>query len=107
MHMLININRVVIALFGLASGAYKLSGGAADIEIFAKVGLSARQTAVFGAIQAVAGIALLWTPARLPAAVVLALCNAFASYGLFVAGMQPFGTISIVFVLMAILAARS
>lgn len=107
MHTLILINRFAIALFGLASGGYKLAGGAADIEIFAKVGLSARQTAVFGAVQAIAAIALLWAPARLPAGIVLALCNAFATYALFVAGMQPFGTVSIVFILMAVLAARS
>lgn len=38
---------------------------------------------------------------RTPAALLLAACNAFATLALFVNGVQPFGVLSIVFVLMA------
>jgi hypothetical protein len=100
------VNRYLIALFAFASGAYKGTGGAADIALFARVGLSATAVAVFGAIQALAGAALL-TRARRPAAVVVAACNAFASYALFVGGVQPFGVISLVFVGMALLECRA
>lgn len=52
------------------------------------------------------GAGLLFGRSVGPAALVVAGCNAFASYGLFAAGVQPFGVISILFVVMALLELR-
>ncbi len=105
MRRLLVVNRWAIALFGLSSGMFKLIGGAADVELFARVGLSPGAVAVFGAFQMAAAAAVMWRPGRRPGAVLLACCNAFATYGLFVAGVQPFGYISLAFVGMAALVA--
>lgn len=105
MTVLLTANRVAIVVFALASGLYKVAGGAADVELFARVGLSATGVAIFGLLQAVAGLMLIRRGWRVPGAIALTVCNAFATYGLFVGGVQPFGYISIVFIAMAIAAA--
>jgi len=58
---------------------------------------------IFGAIQAVAAVLTLPQRSRRVGVVGLTACNLFASAGLFVAGVQPFGVISLLFVAMAAL----
>jgi len=98
---LLTINKFLIGAFGLASGGYKIAGGAADVALFAQAGLSATQVAIFGWIQAAAAITMFIPAARRSGAAVLLLCNALATYGLFIAAEQPFATISIIFIVMA------
>lgn len=95
------VDRGLIVLFALASGAYKLSFGEADVAIYAHLGFSAVATAVFGGVQALFGLGLLVGRVRAPAAIGLAVCNTVATLALFAAGIQPFGWISWVFVAMA------
>lgn len=102
MRGILSANRWLIAAFGLVSGLFKVLGGQADIDLFAKVGLGPGMVSAFGAVQALAAVAALRPSTRIGGAVVLALCNAFATYGLWVAGVQPFGLISILFVVMAL-----
>jgi len=95
------VDRALIGFFGLSSGLYKLSFGAADVEIFAHLGMSAAGTAGFGALQLVAALGLASARTRAPAALLLFGCNLWASAGLFAADIQPFGWVSFVMVAMA------
>ena len=94
-------NRLLIGLFAVMSGLFKVAGGAADLRLFAALGMAPPAVLAFGAIQAAAGLMLLLDVRRTPAALLLAACNAFATLALFVNGVQPFGVLSIVFVVMA------
>ncbi len=88
--------------FGVSSGLYKAFGGAADVAIFATAGLSPWQVMIFGVVQAIAALATIPLRLRAPAASVLGVCNAFATVGLFLAGVRPFAEVSLIFVVMAI-----
>lgn len=102
MRTLLTISTGLIALFGLTSGAYKLSGGEADLRIFAYLGMGEILVRGFGLIQAIAAAGLFYRPLGVAAAGVLSACNALATAGLFAAGVQPFGWISLILVVMAI-----
>ena len=106
MKTLLWINHVVIVLFAVSSGLFKLFGGAPDIEVFSHLGMSATLVAAFGGVQAAGGLGLVFARTRRPAAVVVTLSNALATAGLFAAGIQPFGVISIAFIAMAALELR-
>ncbi len=103
MKKLLLVDHVLIVLFGLQSGIYKIAFGSADVAVFAHLGMSPAVTAVFGGLQALA--ALLTVPAitRRYGALALAACNAFATVGLFASGHATFGVVSILFVAMALL----
>lgn len=99
------VNRIAIAIFAVMSGLYKCFGGDADVDLFADVGLSAAAVSLFGGVQTTAGLLLFVPRVRVPAAALLTACNAFATYALFASGVQPFGVISLIFVVMAVAAA--
>lgn len=106
MRQLLLINHALIALFGIASGGYKITGGEADVRVFSSLGMTATMTAVFGAVQLVAALLTVPVRTRMLGAYLLAACNLLATAGLFAAGEQPFATISILFVVMALLVTR-
>lgn len=95
------LNHVLISLFAVSSGLFKVIGGAADIDVFGKMGMTATAVAIFGAVQAAAGLGLQFGRTSRVAAILLVLCNVLATTGLFVAGIVPFGVVSILFVAMA------
>src|SRR4051812_20336515 len=97
------INHALIIFFAISSGLFKLLGGVPDLEIFAHLGMNAAMVAAFGAVQLAGGIGLIFARSKFPAAIVVTLCNALATVGLFAAGIQPFGVISILFIAMAAL----
>lgn len=101
----VRLNHTLIVLFAVASGAFKVALGAPDVALFAHVGLTPSLVAAFGVLQLVAGLGTIPRVTRVPAALVLVGCNAFATLALFVGGVQPFGAISILFVAMAALVA--
>ena len=101
-----SVNRVLIIAFAVSSGLFKVGGGQADVELFGKLGMTVGMVTFFGVVQTVAGVLCVMERARSWAAVMLALCNAFASLALFVAGVQPFAVISLLFVAMAAWVAR-
>lgn len=94
-------NHVLITLFGLSSGLFKVAQGAPDLEVFAHLGLGPLAVSVFGAVQAAAAVASWPARSRRWGAGALAACNLLASVGLFAAGVQPFGVVSLLFVVMA------
>jgi hypothetical protein len=96
------LNHVLIVLFALASGLFKLVGGKADLEVFAHLGMNSTAVALFGLAQAAGGLGLVFATTTRGAAFVVAACNALATAGLFAAGVQPFGWISLVFIAMSL-----
>lgn len=100
------VNHILITLFGISSGAYKVLGGEADIQVFAHLGMSAPVIAVFGAVQVVSAVATWVGAIRKPAALGLVACNAVASVGLLASGTVAFGVISVLFIAMAALVVR-
>lgn len=95
------VNHVLIALFGISSGAYKAMGGEADIRVFAALGMSASVVAVFGVVQAMAALGTVPLRSRRGSAWLLAACNLLASAGLFAAGVTTFAVVSLLFVVSA------
>lgn len=95
-------NHVLITLFGVSSGLYKVTGGEADLRVFSALGMSAMSIAIFGAVQALAAAGTWPTGLRRVAAWILAACNLLASIGLFAAGTTTFGFVSLLFVASAV-----
>lgn len=106
MRFVLVANHVLIALFGIASGAYKVFGGEADVRIFATLGMTPTVVALFGGLQALTALLTIPPASRRAGALALAACNALASLGLFVAGQYPFGVVSLLLVAMAWVVAR-
>ena len=100
MRVALTISTVLITIFGVASGVYKIAGGEADLRIFAHLGMGPALVRVFGLLQALASCLVFHRTLGAVAAGILTACNALASAGLFAAGVQPFGWISLVFVPM-------
>lgn len=100
------VNHLLIALFGIASGAFKTMGGEADLQIFAHLGMGPLAVAIFGCVQLFSALATVPIKSRRGGAWVLATCNLLAALGLFAANVQPFGFISLVFIVMALLVLR-
>lgn len=96
------INHVLIVLFALTSGLFKVVGGKADLEVFAHLGMSSTAVTLFGLVQAAGGVCLVFGATTRGAALIVAACNALATAGLFAAGVQPFGWISLLFIAMAL-----
>lgn len=105
MKPLLWINLALLTLLSISTGIVKIAGLEADVEIFARLGFSPGMTVAFGALQALAGVALLPAPTRRTAAVVLAMTFVVATAGLFVSGIHPFSWISLLFIAMAALVA--
>jgi len=99
-------NHVLMVLFALNSGVFKVLKGPPDVEVFSHLGMSVVMVQLFGAIQALGGLGLVFARTSKPAAIAVVLCNALATVGLFAAGVQPFGAISILFIGMAALELR-
>ena len=106
MKVLLLINHVIIALFGVASGVFKVVGGQADLDVFSHLGMGPVAVALFGGVQVLAAVATMPARSRKAGALLLAACNALATAGLFAAGVQPFGVISVAFMVMALLVLR-
>ena len=103
MRILLWLNHVLIVLFAISSGIFKVMKGPPDLEVFAHLGMGPGAVQLFGAVQALGGLGLVFARTSKPAAAVVVLCNLLATAGLFAAGVQPFGAISLLFVAMAAL----
>lgn len=103
MRVVLLINHVLMVGFGVASGSFKALAGQADLEVFAHLGMGRWAIALFGAVQAAAALLTLPSRTRRLGTIGLTGSNLLASAGLFAAGVQPFGVISLLFVAMAAL----
>jgi len=92
----------VLVLLSVSTGAVKVFGLPADIEVFAALGFSAAMTTAFGAVQLLLGLSLLHPKARRGASVGLAVSFAVATAALFAAGIHPFSYLSLLFILLTV-----
>ncbi|MBL8683517.1 MAG: hypothetical protein JNK05_30385 [Myxococcales bacterium] len=100
------VDAVLVGIFGVSSGLYKAFGGEADVRLYGAAGVGATAMAAIGVAQAIAGVGLFaglraqrWLA---PSAAALAVINLGASWVLYRNGVQPFATISLLFVAMAL-----
>lgn len=93
---------VIFILLSLATGAVKLFGLPADIEVFSSLGFSAAATFWFGVVQVLGGLLLIYLPTRRLGASIILITFLFATLALFVSGNTAFGWFSILFVLLAL-----
>ena len=101
------ITWVLLILLGLSTGLVKVMGQPDDVRIFAGLGFTYSMTVAFGALQALAALALLPKRTMNMAAWVLAVSFVVATVGLFVDDKPVFGAVSVLFIVMAVLQATS
>src|SRR5262249_34062842 len=107
MKTLLTLNHVLITLFTTATGVFKIVGlftnGNADVVLFAKIGFTLAMVLIFGVVAAGGGLGPGSRKTLRRSAVLAASCNALGSFGLVMGGGGPFGAISLLFVVMALL----
>lgn len=105
MRILRLVNKVLLVLLGVSTGAVKLAQMPEEMALFEHIGMGAGLTIAFGVVQ-IAG-ALLVVPRKTQriGAIILALTFVFATGVLFANAMIPFGISSVLFIAMAALAA--
>ena len=96
------IGLVLLILLSLATGGVKLFGFEADIEVFASIGFSPTATLLFGVVQVIGGLLLIFTKTRKIGAGVMAITFVVATIALFASGTTAFGVFSILFILLAL-----
>ena len=98
MKWLLWINRVLLTLLSISTGAVKLAQMEAEMVLFRTIGFSDTATILFGVVQLGAGIALIPKPTTRWAAGVMLVTFVFATVVLIVNGMIPFAISSLLFV---------
>ena len=100
-HALLLVNRTLLTLLGLATGAVKIAQMADEMAIFADAGFSTGATVGFGVVQLLAALALVHARSARAGASVLLLSFVVATGVLFVNAMVAFGVFSLLFIAMA------
>jgi len=95
------VDRVLLTLLGVSTGAVKLAQMNQEMEIFRAAGFSDGLTIAFGVVQLGAALLLIPKPTVRLGASVLAVTFVLATGVLFVNGMLAFGVFSLLFILMA------
>ena len=95
------INRVLLTLLSISTGAVKLSRMDEEMVLYRGAGFADEATLAFGALQL--GLGLLLLPARTTqlAAWGMAVTFVIATAVVFINGMVPFGIASLLFIAMA------
>lgn len=101
MKTLMLINRVLLTLLGVSTGAVKLFGMEQEMALFAKAGFSTGATVAFGIVQIAAALLLLHNRSARVGAIGLLISFVIATGVLFINGMIPFGVVSLSFIAMA------
>lgn len=104
MRILVVVNRVVLTLLGLSTGAVKLAHMPAEMTIFQAAGFPDGLTVAFGVVQILGALMLLTGRTHKIGALILGITFVLATGVLFVNGMIPFGVFSLLFIAMAGLA---
>ena len=104
MRVLVIVNRVLLTVLGVATGAVKLAHMAEEMKIFQAAGFPDGLTVPFGVVQIVGALLLISNRTIKVGASILAVTFVVATGVLFVNGMVPFGVFSLLFIAMAALA---
>lgn len=94
---------VLLILLSIATGMVKVFGFEEDIEIFANMGFSFTATVIFGIIQVIGGILLIFPQTRKYGAWVMIVTFIIATTALFFSAITGFGVVSILFIMLAAL----
>jgi len=95
------VDRVLLTLLGVSTGAVKIAGMEQEMLIFREAGFPDALTVAFGVLQLVAALLLIHPrTVRLGAAILIATF-VVATGVLFVNGMVAFGIFSLLFIAMA------
>ena len=101
MHIALWVNRVLLTLLSLSTGAVKLAHLPDEMEIFRGAGFTDSLTVAFGVVQVVGGLLLIPNATHRVGAAVMAVTFVAATGVLFVNGLVPFGVFSVLFVASA------
>ncbi|WP_422083848.1 hypothetical protein [Ulvibacterium sp.] len=101
MKLLYKINLILLIVLSLATGVFKILQQEADIELFKVLGMTASFTAGLGIMQVVGGVLLVFTQIRKYGALLMMATFVLATTAVFMNGMIVFGTVSLLFILMA------
>lgn len=104
--LLLRINLVLLTLLSLATGLFKVLRMPAEMELFAKAGFGEQGVTALGLLQIMGGLLLLFARFRRIGAIAMAATFALASAVVFIAGMIPFGIVSLLFIAMAVVVYR-
>lgn len=100
------INRVLLTLLSIATGAVKLARMEDEMRIFREAGFADGLIIAFGVVQLAGGLLLVPHRTTRLGAWVMLPTFAVATGVLFVNGMVPFGVVSLLFIAMAAIHAR-
>ena len=95
------INRVLLTLLSISTGAVKLARMEDEMRIFLEAGFSETLIVAFGVLQLVGGILLIPNRTSRIGAWVMLPTFAVATGVVFINGMVPFGVASLLFIAMA------
>ena len=98
-----NVLLVLLILLSISTGLVKVFGFEEDVQIFANMGFSFTATVIFGLIQAIGGVLLIFLQTRKYGAWVMIVTFIIATIGLFISGISGFGVASILFIVLAVL----
>ena len=95
------VNRILLTLLSISTGAVKLVQMEEEMHIFREAGVGDGLTLAFGAIQLMLGLLLLPNQTTRPAAYGMAVTFVLATGVLFVNGLVAFGVFSLLFIASA------
>jgi len=97
------INRVLLTLLSISTGAVKLARMEDEMRIFREVGFSDPLIIAFGVVQLIGGLLLIHNRTSRTGAWIMLPTFALATGVAFANGMIPFGVASLLFIAMAAL----
>ncbi|MBL4661056.1 MAG: hypothetical protein JKY19_11930 [Alcanivoracaceae bacterium] len=92
---------VLLTLLGISAGVAKLMQMPQEVEFLNNAGLNNTAIILFGVLQVVGGILLIFTKTRKIGALITAIAFAISTVIIFMAGNLAFGFISILPILLA------
>jgi hypothetical protein len=92
-----------LVLLSFATGIAKLVRLPAEMALFRAAGFNDTLTVVFGSIQTMGGLLLLWSPSRRIGAAIMVATFCVASWVVWTAGPIAFFVISLLFIVLAVL----
>lgn len=101
MHWTYRINRGLLILLGVATGAVKLAQMPDEMRIFLAAGFGTTLILTFGVVQILGALLAIPNQTQRIGAGILAASFVIATGVLFANGMVPFGVFSLLFIAMA------
>jgi DoxX-like family len=94
---------VVLVLLSISTGITKIVQLPAEMELFRNAGFNDSLTILFGGVQVLGGLLLIFAKYRKTGAVVMIVTFVIASWVVWLSGMLPFFGMSLLFIILATL----